>query len=156
MTHPGPIAIVPAAAAVLAALVGVCHAAPWAMPRIALPKDAEHPLLACTLAERGRLRAAYKAKGPEHKVVASVVSQADAILGREVTFPPRGGQHNQWYQCDKCQLALKTLSDTRHRCPRCPIAPTPKTTPSNHPHPQPHHHSNPLTNGPPPNSLPRR
>src|SRR5690606_12046854 len=25
----------------------------------------------------------------------------------------------QWYQCEKCQLGLKTVSETEHRCPNC-------------------------------------
>ncbi len=89
------------------------------MPDIALPTDARHPVVACTRAELARLRQAYRGKGAAQEVVAAVVRRADRAVGRPVVFPPRGAQHNQWYQCEKCQLGLKTLSDTRHKCPGC-------------------------------------
>ncbi len=47
------------------------------------------------------------------------VDAARVRLTTPVVFPPRGGQHNQWYQCDACQRALTTISDTEHRCPGC-------------------------------------
>ena len=52
-------------------------------------------------------------------MIARRVEQADEALKRQVIFPPEGGQHNQWYQCDKCQLALETVDATHHRCPKC-------------------------------------
>ena len=36
-----------------------------------------------------------------------------------LSFLPRGGQHNQWYQCEKCQLGLRTIDSTHHQCPKC-------------------------------------
>jgi len=92
----------------------------WSMPKVGLPKDAKHPLVACTSEELARLRAAYRDKGgPAHAIVAHVVARADRVVGKPIVFPPRGGQHNQWYQCEKCQLGLKTIDDTHHQCPRC-------------------------------------
>ncbi len=79
----------------------------------------EHPFVACNAEELGRLRAAYQGEGPEKAVVASYVGQADARLGGPVVFPPRGGQHNQWYQCQSCQMGLRTVDDTHHKCPKC-------------------------------------
>jgi hypothetical protein len=52
-------------------------------------------------------------------VVAEYVKDAEGFIGEPTVFPPRGGQHNQWYQCDKCQVALKTIDPTSHRCPKC-------------------------------------
>jgi len=89
------------------------------MPRIALPKDVAHPIVACTPTELGRLRKAYKGSSPAREIVAAVVSRADRARKAQLEFPPRGGQHNQWYQCEKCQVALKTVDDTHHRCPTC-------------------------------------
>ena len=90
-----------------------------AMSRIALPKGAKHPCLACTPEELGRLQTAWKGRGAAHDVVAAVVARAKKVAGKPVSFPPRGGQHNQWYQCDACQMALVTVDDTHHRCPKC-------------------------------------
>jgi len=77
------------------------------------------PVIACTAEELGRLRAAYAGGGPEHEVVAGLVARADRAMEQPLTFPPRGGQHNQWYQCDNCQIALETVDPTHHRCPQC-------------------------------------
>lgn len=91
----------------------------WTAPAVHLPSPGRHPLIACTPDELTRLRAAYAGKGPAHDVTVVLVKAADQFLDDPITFPPRGGQHNQWYQCDKCELALQTLSDTQHRCPKC-------------------------------------
>jgi hypothetical protein len=86
---------------------------------INLPNPQRWPSVACTPEELVRLRQAYRGTGPEHDVVARQVSSADEALKREVVFAPEGGQHNQWYQCDKCQLALETIDATHHRCAKC-------------------------------------
>jgi len=111
---------------ILAAVVGAfappaaCQKTEWSMPKIVLPQDAKHPLVACTPDELARLRAAYRQRGgPARAAVARVVARAGRVVGKPVVFPPRGGQHNQWYQCEKCQLGLKTLDDTHHQCPGC-------------------------------------
>jgi hypothetical protein len=90
-----------------------------AVPDLELPKLNRHPMIACTSEELARLKAAYAGRGREHEVVARIVGAAKGQLGRPVVFPPRGGQHNQWYQCDKCQISLKTIDATHHECPRC-------------------------------------
>lgn len=87
--------------------------------QIELPQPLPWPAVACTPAELDRLRAAYHSDRPERAVVARRVQQADDALRRPVDFPPEGGQHNQWYQCDQCQIALQTVDDTHHRCPQC-------------------------------------
>ncbi len=97
----------------------VCPAGRWSVPKLKLARRPKHPVIACTGRELKRLRAAYRGSGPEHDVVAAVVSQADKVIDKPIEFPPRGGQHNQWYQCDACQLGLKTIDDTHHQCPRC-------------------------------------
>ncbi len=79
----------------------------------------KHPVIACTTNELARLRAAYQGTDPSRVPVASVVKSAKKALREPVIFPPRGGQHNQWYQCDTCQTVLKTVDDTHHRCPKC-------------------------------------
>jgi Heparinase II/III-like protein/Alginate lyase len=86
---------------------------------IMLPNPQPYPSIACTVEELARLREAYQGSGPAHDVVARRISQANQALKSEVLFPPEGGQHNQWYQCDQCQLPLKTIDATHHRCPKC-------------------------------------
>ncbi|MBN2127977.1 MAG: alginate lyase family protein [Sedimentisphaerales bacterium] len=83
-----------------------------------LPAKA-HPYLACTSEELARLRRAWRGDGAEHDVVAAYVKEAARFAEEPVSFPPRGGQHNQWYQCDKCEISLKTIDPTHHQCPKC-------------------------------------
>ncbi len=93
--------------------------AQWQAPqaeRVVAPVRSAGPVVVATEAEVTNLRTAYKRKlGP----VVGLVSRAGKGLSGEVRYPPRGGQHNQWYQCDDCQLALKTVDETHHRCPKC-------------------------------------
>ncbi len=105
--------------AILGLVTALAAAEEWKAPAVQLPKDLKYPAIAATPEELGRLRAALKATGPAHDAVARVVKQADDALAKPIAFPPRGGQHNQWYQCDKCQFALRTIDDTHHECPRC-------------------------------------
>ena len=86
---------------------------------ITLPDPQPGPSVACTAEELARLREAYRSTGLEHDVVAKRVAQANEALEREVVFPPEGGQHNQWYQCEQCQLALETIDARHHRCRKC-------------------------------------
>ena len=86
---------------------------------LALSEPLPWPSVACTPAELERLRAALDGSGPGREVVAARVRQAEEALERPVDFPPEGGQHNQWYQCEVCQIALQTVDDTHHRCPSC-------------------------------------
>ena len=69
--------------------------------------------------ELARLRKAYHGEGAEQRVVAELVARADRASQSPVGFPPRGGQHNQWYQCDTCQIALKMIDPAHHQCPNC-------------------------------------
>ncbi len=87
------------------------------MTRIDL--DRPWPRIAATGEELARLRKAWQGEGPDQQVVARLVQKATERLEEPVAFPPRGGQHNQWYQCDACQHALETIDDTHHRCPLC-------------------------------------
>ncbi len=79
----------------------------------------KHPVIACTTDELARLREAYQGNDQLRSPVIAMVKSGEAALEKPVIFPPRGGQHNQWYQCDKCQIALKTVDDTHHQCPNC-------------------------------------
>lgn len=100
-------------------LGGVGRAAEWALPEVRLPQPARYPVVACKPEELLRLKTAYAGSGAGHDVVARVVDEADAAVRRPLVFPPRGGQHNQWYQCETCQVGLKTIDDTHHQCPKC-------------------------------------
>ncbi len=86
--------------------------------KVVLPERG-HPFLACTAEELGRLRQAYHGSGPQRDIVAARVKEAESFVGEPVEFPPRGGQHNQWYQCDQCEMALRTVDATHHQCPKC-------------------------------------
>jgi hypothetical protein len=89
------------------------------VPSPVLLPERGHPFLACTAEELGRLRQAYRGQGAERDIVAARVKEAERFVGEPVEFPPRGGQHNQWYQCDKCEIALRTIDATHHQCPKC-------------------------------------
>lgn len=108
-----------AAAFAVASLLSSVASQDWIPPTAAdltPPVRREAPILACDAVELANLRAAF-ARGapPLHRIV----DAARARLGKAIEFPPRGGQHNQWYQCDACQRALITVDDTHHRCPGC-------------------------------------
>ncbi len=81
--------------------------------------ESDWPKVACTPEELGRLRAAYRSGGAKGDVIARRIERADLAMSRRISFPPEGGQHNQWYQCDRCQIGLKTVDDTHHECPNC-------------------------------------
>lgn len=87
--------------------------------QIKLPDPLPWPAVACTPVELQRLRAAYQSEGAAHEVVAERVAAADQAIRRSVDFPPEGGQHNQWYQCDRCQVGLVAVDESHHRCPQC-------------------------------------
>src|SRR3954452_7654119 len=76
---------------------GIAEKARRSSPRIELPRLERHPVIACTPEELGRLKAAYAGGGREREAVARFIVAAGGHLGRPVDFPPRGGQHNQWY-----------------------------------------------------------
>ena len=100
-------------------LASAGRAAEWAVPDVRLPQPARYPVVACTPEELIRLKAAYAGTGAAHDAVSRLVDEADAAIKRPLVFPPRGGQHNQWYQCEACQTGLKTIDDTHHQCPKC-------------------------------------
>ncbi len=86
---------------------------------IRLPEPPAHPLLACNPEQLARLRTAAKGDGPARAAVAALLRLADSALAKPLEFPPRGGQHNQWYQCEPCQFRLTTIDDTHHKCESC-------------------------------------
>ncbi len=91
----------------------------WTVPTIKLAPITSRPALACTPTELARLRSDFSSDGPNRPVVSSILAAADRAIKLTPVFPPRGGQHNQWYQCDACQIGLRTLGDTHHQCPTC-------------------------------------
>ncbi len=78
-----------------------------------------NPFIACRPEELQRLGAAASQDTPDGAVIRARIRDAEAALTQPLAFPPRGGQHNQWYQCDPCQVALTTVDSTHHRCPSC-------------------------------------
>lgn len=82
-------------------------------------KASKRPLIAITDKEMARLRAAWASSGTKHDVLAERFARADQAIAAGLTFPPEGGQHNQWYQCDSCQRGLNTIDAHHHQCPSC-------------------------------------
>ena len=107
-----------AALLIIASLVTTCHGSTTPARDIVLPESG-HPFLACTADELARVRQAYRGTGDARDIVAAYVERAKRFVNEPVNFPPRGGQHNQWYQCDQCEIALRTIDATHHKCPRC-------------------------------------
>lgn len=92
----------------------------WSAPEVSLRTPVRHPGIACTAEELARLKAAWQQGDlPEPKVLAERFARADEAIKTGITYPPEGGQHNQWYQCDKCQMGLRTVDDHHHKCPKC-------------------------------------
>jgi hypothetical protein len=79
----------------------------------------KHPVVACTAAELDRLKKAYHGSGAEHQAIAKVIAAADAVIGKRIDFPPRGGQHARWYNCPKCEVRLTTVDPGHHKCGKC-------------------------------------
>lgn len=82
-------------------------------------KNLPRPVIAATEPELARLKAAWASKGPEYTVLAKRFARADDAIAEGLFFPPEGGQHNQWYQCDSCQRGLITIDAHHHKCPIC-------------------------------------
>lgn len=83
-------------------------------------KSSKHPVIAVTQQELQRIRNAWKSgEGVDYKVLKRFVQSSDSALKNTIEFPPRGGQHNQWYHCTKCEVRLKTISPEKHQCPEC-------------------------------------
>jgi hypothetical protein len=92
---------------------------PYTVSEVVLQKKRKHPVLACTPEELSRLKSAYAKSGEQGAFLAAQKARVDQWMNEPVVFPPRGKAHNQWYQCDDCQIGLKTLDDTHHKCPKC-------------------------------------
>lgn len=92
----------------------------WKIPVVKLPDPLTHPCIAATPEEVERLQAALKkGSGDVYWTVMDPIKRAQKDAATPPVFPPRGGQHNQWYQCEPCQMALATVDETHHQCPKC-------------------------------------
>ncbi|NLF32938.1 MAG: hypothetical protein GX591_18885 [Planctomycetes bacterium] len=118
LAAPAALAVAAAACMVLA-LADRTVGAAWTPPSVTTVEPGSGPNLAATPEELARLRAAWQAGGPARDALAAVFARADAAMAEGVRIPPEGGQHNQWYQCDDCQMGLETVDEHRHRCPKC-------------------------------------
>ncbi len=111
---------IPSLALTLLLFTSIGNSAEFAAPTVPDISQLPHPRIAATASELARLKAAYQGNDSEaRQVVAGIVKEADEALKRPLEFPARGGQHNQWYQCDNCQIALTTVDATHHKCPKC-------------------------------------
>jgi Heparinase II/III-like protein/Alginate lyase len=84
-----------------------------------LPRSRRHPLIALTAEELQRLHRAWNSRGQDRKALSKFVAATEDFRKSKLVLPPEGSDHNQWYQCERCQAGLKTLSPSRHKCPRC-------------------------------------
>ena len=91
----------------------------YTVSEVAFQTERKHPVLACTPEELNRLRKAYGGTGDAHTYLVNLQERVDEWMQAPVVFPPRGIAHNQWYQCDDCQIGLETMDDTHHKCPKC-------------------------------------
>ena len=82
-------------------------------------RRSDSPVIAVTGEELDRLKAAWASSGVQREVLAQRFERADKAIEAALFFPPEGGQHNQWYQCESCQIGLKTIDANRHQCPSC-------------------------------------
>lgn len=48
-----------------------------------------------------------------------LLQRADEALQGPLSIPDRGGQWPHWYSCRRDGVRLKTISATKHRCPKC-------------------------------------
>jgi len=83
------------------------------------PGSPLQPVIAVTEQELARLKAAWATPGEARDFLERRFRRADEALKEELSFPPEGGQHNQWYQCDSCQIGLRTIDAHHHKCPSC-------------------------------------
>ncbi|MFT5299583.1 MAG: hypothetical protein ACI814_000356 [Mariniblastus sp.] len=97
-----------------------------ALPELKIPVIADDinqlsfPRITVTAVELDRLQSALNGDDVSAKrIVTAKIREADLAIDSELTFPVRGGQHNQWYQCETCQLSLKTIDLIHHQCPKC-------------------------------------
>jgi oligo-alginate lyase len=82
-------------------------------------ETAKRPVIAATPEEIARLKSAWAGADARHTLLAQRFSEVDKALDTTLTFPPEGGQHNQWYQCGICQRGLVTVDPNHHKCPQC-------------------------------------
>ncbi len=108
-----------AAACLVLTLAAGAAGADWTAPAVTPAALARRPAVAATPEELKRLRDAWQTGGPARDALAAVFARADAAIDEGVEIPPAGGQHNQWYQCDDCQVGLETVDPHHHRCPKC-------------------------------------
>lgn len=94
----------------------------WQPPKpseISIPKRKGPCLVACSKQEIKNLQKALKGAGKSRTIVDDLIDRSEFWIILPLSFPERGGQHNQWYQCPKCQVGLETFGIKDHRCPKC-------------------------------------
>ena len=94
-------------------------ASEWTPPEIRLPAERSHPVITLPPGGLEILRAELQGNGPFADELRRMIRRGEEAVQGELRFPPRGGHHGQWYQCDDCQRPLQTVSETEHRCPSC-------------------------------------
>lgn len=92
------------------------HAA-LAAAEFQFPSSLRHPIIAATSEEISRVKKAFSGNGEERDVIQRFLDDAASRIAMPLDFPPRGGAHEQNYQCPKHQLKLRTVDATHHRCP---------------------------------------
>lgn len=99
------------------------HLALWLIPaalvagEFQFPTALKHPIIAASPEEIARIKKAFASKTEEGDVVRRFLADADLRAAASLDFPPRGGAHEQNYQCPKHQIKLRTVDATHHRCP---------------------------------------
>lgn len=91
----------------------------WQPPTVRLPDDRSHPVVTLPPGGLDLLRRHYRNGGALQEELLGLVKAGEKAVAEEVAYPPRGGHHNMWYQCDDCEAPLTTVSETEHRCRLC-------------------------------------
>ncbi|MBL8994850.1 MAG: hypothetical protein JNM63_16000, partial [Spirochaetia bacterium] len=81
------------------------------------PSPLRHPIIAATSEEISRVKKALASEGEDREIIRRFLADAESRTVATLDFPPRGGAHEQNYQCPKHQLKLRTIDATHHRCP---------------------------------------
>ncbi len=104
---------------IFATLFPISVTADWQPPKAVLPaKSRSGPVITLPPDGLKRLRTELE-RGPHRKEVEALIAAGDRAIRAGLEFPPRGGQHSQWYNCPKCETRLKTVSPTEHQCRIC-------------------------------------
>lgn len=79
-----------------------------------------HPRISFSEKELKSLKKDWKNQtGPRYEFLKSKQDALIETIDNDIYYPPEGGNHNQWYQCEPCQYGLTKKGDDEHLCEKC-------------------------------------